>query len=195
MKRILVLLTIMAAGLFISCEAGEDEAPAAGTGTVTVQVTYTGVDATTCSKPGSGNIFVYLIPSDEISNQAPEDPAYFAYAAATENGAVTISNSYNVSITNVPAGEYYVLIFYDFQLQTKHAGTGDYYVLYNNYSGNVDKTTNCTAAADLITVTENTITALPNISFANSTTYQLYKRTDIASSGVGGCYYYLSCTE
>lgn len=181
MKRILVLLTIMAAGLFISCEAGDDEAPASGNGTVEVQVKYTGAYISKAPAPGDGQVLVILLNDVEIADTRPPQTNTPAYYAGTVS-AVTDNSTHTVTINNIPEGNYYVLLVYNsLNHGTKIAGNGEAYAFYETTS----TVTSCNADANYITVTSDHTTTLTGVSFSD--TYKL-QATDSVGTSTGGSF-------
>jgi hypothetical protein len=124
-NRWAVLLALLLAGC--GGDEGEDEtgspasSGAAGEGgTVVVRATYTGTPRST----GTGALFACLYKTLSTAQALPE------YRAQTPAEAA-VGTEYTLTLEQVAPGDYYLLVFYDFQQHNQHdAGRADRYVLY-----------------------------------------------------------------
>lgn len=135
MKKIIQILFAGILLLSISCKEDSDKDevnPLAflaflGNSSLTVTATYSGSEITGIDPAdGTGKIFVYLYRNLGTDTRDPEP----AYKGSTEN-AVTLDTPANVTINNIIAGSYYVLVFYDYAGGGKNDDNfNDRYVLY-----------------------------------------------------------------
>lgn len=122
-------------------------------GTLEVEAKYNGT--ITADAGATGQIFVYVYSSLTSTAQTPPD-----YQA---NTAVSIAydTEYTITVSNVAAGYYYILVFYDFKKHTSNIpGKTDRYELYND--------TGSKAAASKLKINYSTTTTLINVSFDNT---------------------------
>lgn len=124
-------------------------------GSLNVQVKYTGTPFT----DGTGFIYMQLYTSAEGLGTAPATTKTYQ---ADSNGITPDGGGYyTITISDVPVGDYYVLIFYDYKLQTTpgRPGKDDRYILYNN--------TPYTDEADLASIVYGNTTPLGTVSFGD----------------------------
>jgi hypothetical protein len=122
-----------------------------GSGTLEVKATYNG---TAKEATASGKIYVYLYSSLANAQTTP------LYSASTDSEAV-VGDEYTLTVSDVAAGSYYVLVFYDYRLHASNvAGRYDRYELYNN--------TGSMSGASQVVITDSTTTSLAGISFDNT---------------------------
>jgi hypothetical protein len=94
------------------------------TAILTVHATYNGTPKST----GLGYIYVYLYGSRPSATRTPAS----LYQGST-GADVTLNSEYPITISSITPGNYFVLIFYDYYLNTGNPdGRYDYYELYNN---------------------------------------------------------------
>ena len=123
----MLLLALLLAGYGCGGEEGKEEtgSPASSTsgdeeGTVVVKATYTG----TARSTGTGILFVCLYRTLSTAQAIPEYGVYTPAEAA-------VGTEYTLTLPKVAPGDYYLLVFYDFQQHNQHdAGKADRYVLY-----------------------------------------------------------------
>ena len=96
--------------------------------TLTVNATYNGTDFTFGSGLATGRLFVYLYDSMGTDTRTP-DPVW----VGSTSTAATIGDQTAVTLSNITAGSYYAVLFYDFNEEAGHYDSeGDRYLLYNN---------------------------------------------------------------
>lgn len=153
-SALVLLVALISAGC--GGDGGESETgsptktpPAGGTGAVVVKVSYTGTARTT----GTGKLFAYLYKSLSTAQAVPD------YQASSETEAA-VGTEYTLTLNNVAAGDYYLLIVYDSKLHNQHdAGNGDRYVLYNGQ--------HLAGSAAVVAVQAGATTTLSGISFGD----------------------------
>jgi len=159
MKKIFLFICIGIISFTISCkkESGENDInPLAllafvGSSTLTVHATYNGDEAVEVD--ATKRIYVFLY--DQVPTNTRDVEA--RYTGSTET-AVTVGAEATITINNIIDGDYYVLIFYDYDFGDNYlANQYDRYELYNNVE----------LPGDATTLTISGDTDLPGIVFGN----------------------------
>jgi hypothetical protein len=154
MKKLFVLLTLLAISPLFSCDDDSDKNqvnPAMllllGNNTLTVNVTYYAGPYTLGSPAGTGKVFAYLYTSNPTTGLAPtrtKSPVKSYYASTAS--AVTSSAVQTITLNGIVVGNYYLMVFYDYKScntpPCDDDNQSDYYTLYNNTTSG----TSCSAA-------------------------------------------------
>lgn len=96
--------------------------------TLTVNATYDGTDYSLAPEPGDGRLHVYLYDEKGTTTRNPA-PLW----AGSTTDPITPGSPATVTLSYVPAGSYYVVLFYDYNndLSGKYDSPDDRYLIYN----------------------------------------------------------------
>ncbi|HRZ27972.1 MAG TPA: hypothetical protein P5295_14300 [Spirochaetota bacterium] len=167
MKKISLLVLALLLWIIPACD-DDDNSTSSSNGTLVVNFDFDGAGdggatpAISTDPDATKQIYVYLYNTmslfpyeyytyDETTGVAVDDAADFV-------GSITLNN--------IPAGDYYVLVFYDADYSQKSiARSGDPYMLYHSTDGTYHATASPYVAikndAGLVTITKGQTTTIP----------------------------------
>jgi hypothetical protein len=151
---IILVSSIMMTGCFDSGSEDADEPVKKGSLSVTAQYTGTLTDET---QLGDGKLYVYLFETAPVDSKAVKD-----YDTSTP-AAVELSTDYIIELNDLPVGDYYMMIFYDYKKHTNTVpGKSDRYTLYN-----AQTCSNNGALLTAVTITEDNTTEITGVVVTN----------------------------
>ena len=133
MKKLIVFIMLIMISPLFSCDDKADKNefnPALlllfGSNSLTVNVAYNGAYTVHGTYPGTQYVYVYLYNTRPVYTRSP-----VCVYSGSSSGAVTTNTPQAITIRDIAAGDYFLLVFYDYRSGDNADNREDRYILYN----------------------------------------------------------------